>query len=131
MHTVIDGDTIEIIDADNQRHRIRLVEIDAPEQSQMSGIKAKNALVNKIHGKEITVRYSERDSYGRILGKVYYQERWINREMIADGWAWHFRWYSDDRELALAEKAARKATRGLWKNKNPIPPWEYRRIASK
>jgi endonuclease YncB( thermonuclease family) len=31
--------------------------------------------------------------------------------------------------LKRLEEEARLAKRGLWADKNPIPPWEYRRIS--
>jgi endonuclease YncB( thermonuclease family) len=40
--------------------------------------------------------------------------------------AWHFKRYSDNPLLAIAEKEARAARKGLWKEDNPTPPWEYR-----
>ena len=129
--TVIDGDTIKICDSTGRYHTIRLMEIDAPELLQRSGKKAKKALTNKIHGRDVTVESATHDSYGRMLGKVYYQNRWINKEMLDEGWAWHFKWYSDNLELARAERIARETELGLWQHKDSTPPWEYRRIAKK
>ena len=37
----------------------------------------------------------------------------MNRQMVADGLAWHFTRYSDDATLAEAEQQARAARRGL------------------
>ena len=125
---VIDGDTIRIEDDFGKTHGIRLNEIDAPERFQAFGVEARKALVNKVYGTDVSVECFEHDSYGRILGKVYKHGRWINREMVAEGWAWHVDRYSDDVELAQAEQSAQKASRGLWAGRNPVPPWEYRRI---
>jgi len=47
--------------------------------------------------------------------------------------AWHYKQYEseqpkEEREIyAQAELAAREKTIGIWKDKNPIPPWEFRK----
>jgi endonuclease YncB( thermonuclease family) len=47
-------------------------------------------------------------------------------EMLDAGLAWHFARYSNDRDYAAAERRARDAKRGLWQDRDPIPPWEWR-----
>ena len=49
--------------------------------------------------------------------------------MVADGLAWHYVRYSKDARLAAAERDARAAKRGLWADKAPVPPWEWRATA--
>lgn len=124
---VQDGDTLTILDSNNMEHKIRLVGIDAPERRQPFGSKAKQALSDKVFGKTIRVEWNEKDRYGRMLGKVLLGERWINRDMIEDGFAWHYKTYSTDAELTKAEDKARTAKVGLWAEKKPIAPWEYRK----
>jgi endonuclease YncB( thermonuclease family) len=46
--------------------------------------------------------------------------------MVADGLAWHYVRYSKDARLAAAEREARAAGEGLWADKAPVPPWEWR-----
>ena len=46
--------------------------------------------------------------------------------MVQDGMAWQYKRYSKSKEYAEAEEAARKFKKGLWIEKNPIPPWRYR-----
>lgn len=124
---VTDGDTIKIRTL-TQTHTIRLLGIDAPEKKQAFGTQAKLALSEKVFGKEVLVKRQKKlDRYGRVLGDVYLNSRWIDREMVAEGLAWHYKQYSKSPELAKAEQAAREAKLGLWQDKNPIPPWEFRR----
>ncbi|MGB5317374.1 MAG: thermonuclease family protein [Robiginitalea sp.] len=47
--------------------------------------------------------------------------------VLKAGLAWHFRRYSKDEKLQALEDQARAEKVGLWKDKNPIPPWEWRR----
>lgn len=126
--SIADGDTLTVL-AEKTQHRIRLEGIDAPESSQAFGQKAKQALGELVFGKEVKVEWKERDRYERIIGKILYEGRWINKEMVVDGWAWHYKQYSKDKELADAEASAKVAKKGLWADPNPVPPWEYRKTA--
>ena len=45
---VSDGDTITLLDANKQRHVIRLMGIDAPEKAQAYGQKAKESLSDLV-----------------------------------------------------------------------------------
>ena len=128
---VADGDTITVLrsqDGTKTPTKIRLAGIDTPEKAQAYGTKAKQALSSQIHGKIVKIVYTEKDRYGRTIGDVYWGTRWINYEMVAAGWAWHYKQYSKDKRLADAEVAARKGHKGLWADPNkPVPPWGYRR----
>lgn len=124
---VTDGDTITVLDADNVQHKIRLEGIDAPEAKQAFGTRSRQTLGGKIAEKEVLIRWEEKDRYQRILGDVYLGDRHINREMVLDGMAWHFKQYSTSKKLAEAETEARDARRGLWVDKAPVPPWEFRK----
>jgi len=107
--------------------KVRLAEIDTPERHQAFGTQAKKALSRKIFGKTVKVLYETRDRYGRIIGKIYLGDRWVNKEMVEEGFAWHYKYYSKDKELAAAETTARAKKAGLWSHKDPTPPWEFRR----
>lgn len=124
---ISDGDTIVVLDANRVQHKIRLQGIDAPESSQAFGQKSKAALGEKIHEKDVVVKWTKKDRYDRMLGEVFFGKRFINLEMVKDGWAWHYKQYSSSPELAAAENAARSAKRGLWADPNPTPPWDYRK----
>jgi endonuclease YncB( thermonuclease family) len=128
---VADGDTITVLHVNGDTKtpvKVRLAGIDTPEKAQDYGAKAKKALSSQIHGESVKVVYTEKDRYGRTIGDVYWGNHWINYEMVAAGWAWHYKQYSKDKRLADAEVTARKGRKGLWADPNePIPPWEYRR----
>ncbi len=124
---VADGDTITVLDAGKVQHKVRLQGIDAPEKSQAFGTKSKERMTEKVAGKEVGVQWKEKDRYGRILGDVHLGKQDINLEMVQDGMAWHYKQYSKSKELANAEEAARKAKKGLWADKEPVPPWEFRK----
>ena len=92
---IADGDTITVLDAEKVQHKIRLEGIDAPEKGQAFGTKSKEKMSELVGEKEVVVKWSKKDRYGRILGDVYLGDRHINVEMVKDGLAWHFKQYSN------------------------------------
>jgi endonuclease YncB( thermonuclease family) len=130
---IADGDTITILDASNTQHKIRLQGIDAPEKAQAFGQKSKQSLYQMIHNKQVTIGFRKKDKYGRTVGKVVFNGLDVCLEQIKLGMAWHYKQYEseqtkEDREIyAQAEISARANAIGLWKDKQPIPPWEFRR----
>jgi hypothetical protein len=67
------------------------------------------------------------DRYGRLVGKVLFGSRDINREMVREGHAWVYRQYMRDRSLLEDERTARRLKVGLWGSDHPIEPWRWRR----
>ena len=134
--SVSDGDTIKVLDATNTQHKIRLQGIDAPEKAQPFGQKSKQSLSQLVYNKQVTVEYQKKDKYGRILGKVILNGTDVCLEQIKLGMAWHYKQYKsdqpkEDRETyAQSELEARTKTVGIWTDKNPTPPWEFRKQKS-
>lgn len=130
---VYDGDTIELLDASEQTTKVRLKGIDAPEKTQPFGARARQQLSSLIFDKDVQVLWSEKDLYGRTIGKVLSGNSDVCLEMIRKGLAWHYKRYeekqsSDDRDAySKTEKWAREQTVGLWAERQPVPPWEYRK----
>ncbi len=46
---------------------------------------------------------------------------------VEAGLAWHYKQYSDDPVLAVAEVVAREKKVGVWSLPNPTAPWDHRR----
>lgn len=124
--TVTDGDDVTVLTASNDQVRVRLEGIDAPERGQDFSNTSRRYLSSLVHGKTVVVETTGRDRYGRILGKVSLDGQDVNLAMVAAGLAWHYKRYSDDAELAAAEKRARDATLGIWSRPDVIAPWEWR-----
>lgn len=123
---VHDGDTLTLLVNGDTEYKIRLDGIDAPELKQDFGQRSKQALSALCFGKGVRVKAAGEDRYGRTLGTVYVNGADVNRRMVADGFAWHYVKYSDSESLAKAEAAARKKKLGLWKDKSPTAPWDWR-----
>ncbi len=124
---VHDGDSITLLTLGKGQHKIRLDGIDAPELSQAQGGQAKATLSGLVMGREVIVDDKGRDRYERTLGVVTVDGKNVNLEMVRLGYAWHYVKYSSDRALAEAEEEARAAKRGLWKDRLPVAPWDWRR----
>ncbi len=128
---VYDGDTATLLNKDC-KYKIRFYGMDAPEAAQEFGIDSRNALREKILGKNVTVKVAATDRYSRAVGKVFINSRYINQEMISEGNAWYYSDYApNEYDLETAEKSARHAQIGIWQKNSPQPPWEYRRLNQK
>lgn len=127
-----DGDTVTVLDGQKVQHKIRLAGIDAPEKAQPFGNRSKETLSDLAFDKSVTVEKDKRDRYRREVGKILVNGRDVNLVQVERGMAWHYKAYEreqslDDRKLYdAAEISARSAKRGLWRDSEPTPPWEYR-----
>ena len=120
---VIDGDTITIITGTQQRKKIRLFEIDTPERDQPWGRQASRALSTKVMNKSIVAKVSGVDRYDRVIAEIFVGDRNINHEMVAEGHAWAYRRYLENRRLLELERTAKESGLGLWGfSTDPIPP---------
>jgi endonuclease YncB( thermonuclease family) len=123
---VTDGDTVKI-EYQNKTIKVRLAGIDTPELKQEFGLESKKALEEKVLNKKVYIDGDKKDRYGRLIADLKIGSRWINKELVEEGYAWHYKQYSKDQVLAVAESNAKKEAKGLWISHNPMPPWEYRR----
>ena len=141
---VTDGDTIKVLDDTNTEHKIRLTGIDAPERGQPYGTVSTRRLASMVAGKQVFVESSEKDRYGRYLGKVWVQpddcpscDKTLdaNYAQILAGMAWWYRYYANERSdedrgrYESAEDEAKARKWGLWADPNPINPYDWRKGA--
>ena len=70
----------------------------------------------------------EYDRYKRPVVWVYTIDgKDVSAEMLKAGMAWHYKQFDKSKKYADLENYARKKKIGLWKDKKPVPPWEYRK----
>ena len=125
---VHDGDTITVL-SDRQQTKIRLHGIDSPESKQPFGSKAKAFTSSLAFGKPVEFDVVGKDRYGRTVAIIILPDgRNLNHEIVRAGFAWWFRRYAaHDLILQRLEAEARAVGRGLWAEKDAVPPWEWRR----
>jgi len=124
---VHDGDSITCLTDDNRQLKVRLDAIDAPELGQPFGQASKNALSDMVFGKTVTVIEKKKDRWGRTVAHVLVEGKDTNLMMLEQGMAWHYTEYSSNKRLQRAEDEARAKRTGLWSDRDPVPPWDWRK----
>lgn len=128
---ITDGDTIVVLDSNRQQHKIRLAGIDAPESYQAFGSRSTESVASLTFNKTVTVEWKKKDRE-RLIGKVLINGVDINLEQVKAGMAWWYVKYAKEQSSVdrsfyeQAELQARGLRVGLWRDANPIPPWEFR-----
>ncbi len=123
---VADGDSLTVQTSTNERIKVRLREIDAPERGQAFGSKSRAALSEICAGKMVRLKDDTKDQYGRTLARVYCDGVDANAYMLQRGLAWVYDSHVIDRSFYKFQDEARSKKIGLWQDKNPMPPWQYR-----
>lgn len=126
---VPNGDTVAVRDEARHTYLVHLQGVAAPRGLQAYGGRAQGALRDLVFRQVVSV--DVRSLQGRVLqGQLRRQGRDINLELITQGHAWvdvphaadlppeRLKVYQD------AESQARLARIGLWREKDPIPPWD-------
>jgi endonuclease YncB( thermonuclease family) len=129
---VIDGDTVDLLTDSRVLIRVRLSGIDAPEKKQAFGNVAKRALSDLAFNRTALVIGHKLDRFGRLVGKISVAGTDVNLRLVQLGLAWHFKKYEREQEpvdrqrYAQAELGARAKRVGLWADKEPVAPWDFR-----
>ena len=124
---IVDGDTVHVY-FQEEVYKIRLTEIDAPERDQPYGTHSTEYLKDLLKQGRVDVDISGTDRYGRKLGRLYWQGMDINRELVSAGYAWVYDQYVTDNSFYANQLKARNLKKGLWQDKNPLEPWNWRKL---
>jgi micrococcal nuclease len=132
---VVDGDTLDVVDDNGVKHRIRLIGVDTPEvvkpntPEQPFGREASDFTKQVIAqaGNRVRVAFDgdQIDQYGRNLAMIYLQtaqgEVWLNELLIREGLAKALLQYrfskGAKKRLQTAENEAKTARRKIWSGK--------------
>jgi micrococcal nuclease len=126
---VTDGDTVWVRPASGGAPRpVRLQGIDAPEICQAYGKRARQALTSRVLHQQVRVASSFDDDYQRVLGNISLGGQDLGRWMVSSGHAWSYRFRKDPGPFAEQEAQARRDGLGLWKERAPLPPREFRKL---
>jgi endonuclease YncB( thermonuclease family) len=120
------------LDADNRQTRVRLYGIDCPEKGQPYGNRARQAVADAVHRKQVNIHPMGQDRYGRTIAIVAAPGReMLNSWLVKEGLAWVYERYCTKADvcdrLRELEQEARAAKKGLWQDREPVPPWGWRK----
>ena len=138
---VADGDTILLLTAESKRQSVRVVGIDAPEPAQPFGRDAREHLQRLLGTRDVRAECLKVQDGGSLLCKLWAHPADcascgltldVGLAQVSAGMAWWNRRYAHDQSpedqarYETAEAEARAAKRGLWADKAPVPPWDWR-----
>lgn len=127
---IADGDTLTARCGDSgayEQVKVRLAEIDAPEKAQPFGNRSRQSLAELCFQQQARISPLSTDRYGRTVARVSCQGTDANLHQVATGMAWAYTKYLTDPAIKRAEEEAHGARRGLWRDAEPVAPWEWRR----
>jgi endonuclease YncB( thermonuclease family) len=138
---VQDGDSFVFRGDDGVRRRIRVSGIDAPENHQPFADTSRRALGAMLRGRRLRIEPVKHDVFDRMVARVLALDpsraddtgRDVGLALVEAGLAWHFVRYKADQShgdrlrYTRAERAARDARTGLWRDDAPEAPWDFRR----
>jgi endonuclease YncB( thermonuclease family) len=125
---ISDGDTITVLLDGNVQKKLRLAEVDCPENRQPFGKNAKKFTSDQVFARQITFTETDKDRYGRSVAKVYYDNgKYLSAEIIKAGYGWWYYSYSENTDLGKMQEAAKIKKLGLWQDKKAISPWDFRK----
>ena len=126
---VIDGDTIEI-QKENKHQRVRIWGVDTPEWDQPYGAQSSHFAKNLLNGQEVQVVPKSIDKYGRLVAVIMMERINIGEELVKSGLAWVHIYFCNeqicDTWKAMQERAGSER-RGLWSDRDPVAPWQWRK----
>lgn len=123
---VLDGDTVLVL-RDQQRLKIRLADIDAPEKAQPFGMQSRDALRARVEKKRVQVESRAIDQYGRTVATIKLDGIDLNQELVRLGMAWEYSFHHANSTFVALQLEAQQARRGLWQQASPQAPWEWRK----
>ena len=140
---VTDADTFVLQDG----RRIRLFGVDAPETypnvqpygkdaTEYASVLLGKSTLDGIRDVKTYINVMDKDIYGRTVARVLYGPEKIDLglELLKAGLVWAYRKYLKkspfEEEYTRAENEARSVgpPKGLWKDKDPINPSDFRRL---
>jgi len=139
--SVQDGETLVIADAQRQQTKVRLQGIAAPRRTQAFGEESRTRLAMLIFNKDVRFEPGPRKQGDFLVGKLMVQPPDcpkcpltldVGMAQIASGMAWFA--VPQASELLAQDRAAYEHAEfeakirrvGLWRDKNPQPPWTQR-----
>jgi micrococcal nuclease len=125
-YKALDGDSITVAISTEKIISIELEGIDCPELEQDFGKEAQEFTKNFIYKKKLKVEIKAYETEEFVIGRVFIDGQDLSLALAEAGLAWYDKKKSPDKNLARAQKNAKKAKKGLWSGPNPTPPWIFK-----
>lgn len=123
---VLDGNTLEVLDENDETYTFQLSEVDAPELGQELGEEAKAFTEELTLKKKVIVERTGKDWLGNKLAIIKLKNgKSLDEELLKAGLGWASKKASA--QSASLQSAAEQNKIGIWSATEPTPPWIYRR----
>jgi endonuclease YncB( thermonuclease family) len=129
VERVRDGDslTLQCGPSGHLAVEVRLWGIDAPELGQNPWGDAARRRLQQLATGRVTLVPVDRDSYGRVVARIYRSHRDLGLELVREGYAAIYWRYNDDQEYYRAGSAAKRKQLGIWSRPGlQQTPWRWR-----
>lgn len=127
---VADGDTLTArcgAPSAYEQVKVRISAIDAPEKRQPFGQRSRQSLSALCFKVEARITERDRDRYGRTVADVECGGEDVAEHQVRSGMAWVYERYARGYEgLRPLQDVARDGRLGLWVDREPVAPWEWR-----
>jgi endonuclease YncB( thermonuclease family) len=105
----------------------------APEKRQPFGNRSRLHLGALVFGRQVRADCPKTDRYKRAVCRLEVDGIDANLAQVEAGMAWHYKAYTREQSpadrwrYAKAEDRAREARHGLWADRAPVAPWDFRK----
>ena len=105
--------------------------LDAPEKGQGFDQQAKQAMSELVLGKDVLLQPHTIDRSGRLVARVLVGGQDAGLELLKQGLCWVYEKYVGEASALVqaryrnAQDAAQAQKAGLWRDPDPVPPWEW------
>ena len=125
---VTDGDTLWVEPVSGGPHqKLRIAGIDAPEICQAGGTASRDALMQWVLHREVSVTVKRKEKYARGLADLELNGNDVGALMVSAGQAWSYRVGRSLGPYALQERAARQSRLGLFAAARVQTPRNFRK----
>lgn len=128
---IADGDTLTARCGEPgayEQVKVRISAIDAPEKRQPFGPRSRQSLAALCFQTEARITERDRDRYGRTVADVECRGQDVGQHQVSAGMAWVYERYARGYDaLRPLQDAAQAAHTGLWADREPVAPWEWRK----
>lgn len=129
---ISDGDTLTARCGQHgayEQVKVRIHAIDAPERKQPYGNVSRQSLADLCFQQQAQIQKQDIDRYGRLVASVKCRGEDVARHQVGTGMAWVYTRYAKGRnDLFSAQEKAQASRVGLWRDAEPVAPWEWRKV---